>query len=161
MKKLKYVFLLAASSMFFVACLKNQPQVVGAAGTAGATGAPGGDLPALAPIPFTLNSNTVVYGSGSLYYAEYIFTGYNPKYSYDLQVNVQRVSTPAALEWYTLPTFGIYQLGTPPSSEDELYASIGHDTIKIYYFSPATTSWPTDSVMQANIIVIPNSTPVK
>jgi len=153
MRKLKYIFLLAASSMFFVACLKNQAQIPGTTGKTGATGAPGGDLSAL-QIPFTLNSFTVSYGTGPFYYAEYIFSGYNPRYSYTLDVNVQRVSTPVAKEWYALPTFNVYTPG------DEIYSTIGHDTIKIFYYNPTPTPWPTDSVMAANIIVLPNSTPV-
>lgn len=153
MKKITYI-LLAASILFMAGCLKSGGGTLGPAGAAGTAGAPGGDLPAL-QIPFTLSSHTVTYGGGSYYFAQYVFTGYNPKYTYFLDVDVTRQSTPPAKESYTLPITNVYQTG------DAIYSTIGDDTIKIWYFSPGATPWPDTAVMAANIIVIPKDTIIR
>jgi len=64
-----------------------------------------------------------------------------------LNVYVNRQNTK---EWYKLP---MYNYATPG---DELYASLGHDTIKIFYLNPSSSGWPADSQMNANIVVIPH-----
>jgi hypothetical protein len=151
----KLIYILSAVSVVFIAgCLKSGTQTPGPAGTAGAAGAPGGDLPAF-NIPFTLNSLTMGYGSGNLFWGYQSFVGYNPKYQYMLEVTVGRASTPPAKEQYTLPVFNVY---TPA---DEIYATIGHDSIKIWYYSPTATPWPDTAEMAANIVVIPKDTIVR
>lgn len=146
MKKLIYSFFLAALILFFAGCVKNSADIPGPTGPAGATGAPGGDLTGLY-LPYQLTVHTVKYGTSPYYYAAYPFPGYDSNYTYLLNVFVQRISFPVTKEWYKLPLANVY--GT-----DELYASLGHDTIKIWYYN-AGSAWPTDSSMNVDIQVIP------
>jgi hypothetical protein len=148
MRKLIYIFFLTASIGFLAGCLKSGTQTPGPAGPTGNTGAPGGDLQGLW-IPYTLTPFTVHYGASPYSYARYTFPGYDSNYTYLLNVYVNRQNTK---EWYKLPMFNYYQPG------DELYASIGHDTIKIWYFNTGS-GWPVDSQMNAEIVVIPQQNP--
>ena len=148
MRKYIYIFFLTALVLAFQACLKSGTQVAGPIGATGATGVPGGDLPGGFAIPFTLSTNDMGnVASPTLNYSKYIFTGYDSATTYLLNVYVNRQKTK---EWYKLP---MYNYATPG---DELYASLGHDTIKIFYLNPSSSGWPADSQMNANIVVIPH-----
>lgn len=149
MRKVICIFFLAASVISFEGCLKTGTAVPGPAGPAGATGSPGGGLTGGLWIPYSLNSNTISQGVSPKYYATYNFPGYDSNYTYLLNVYVNRVNTK---DWFKLPMENIYVAG------DELYASIGQNTIKIWYYNPGS-GWPVDSDMNAEIVVIPQPQP--
>jgi len=147
MRKFKYIFLLAGISIFFVACLKNQPQQVGATGTQGQAGAPGGNfLPVSTTLQLTSNS---LVGSGSAYFDNWEFSGYNPHGTYMLSAYVSRVNilgqTPI---WYKLPYNNVFQNG------DQLYAYLKYDTVKVCYNDGGGSPWPIDSIMNCQIILV-------
>jgi len=155
MKKLTYI-LLSASVIFFAGCLKSNTGTTGPTGAAGATGAPGGDLLAI-KLPFTLSTSNVVYSnaSGTLFWAYKSLPNYNPKYTYAISGIAYRVSTPTAKENWPLPMYGVY------TGTDEIFASIGHDSVRVCYSSPTAAPWPLDSVMQVNVVIFPNYTLVQ
>jgi hypothetical protein len=153
MKKIIYTFL-AVSVIVLAGCLKNEAGPTGSTGPAGSTGAPGGDLTPIQLYPL-LNAHYMAFGSGSNYFGFNTLPGYNKNYTYSISVTVQRDCVPAAKEVYTLPISNVYAPG------DEIYATIGHDSVKINYYNPAASGWPDTSLMNAVVNILPKDTLVK
>jgi hypothetical protein len=146
MKKIKYLFLIIGSIVFFIACTK-QAQITGPAGPAGVQGVPGGNVYGTT-ISASLNASYFA-GAGPIYNWYTVFSGYNPTLSYDLVVYGHKAIAPLNKEQYRLPWYNVYNTG------DELISSMVHDTINIWYVSG--TPWPTvtDSTVQLQLLVLP------
>jgi len=143
MRKLKYLFLISTLIVFVIGCNKSQDP--GLTGPAGPTGVQGGGFSGPISVPFELTDNSIVNGTNPNKYAVYTFLS-NPNSTYMLSVYVSKIATGSPPYWAKLPWYNVYVTG------DELNASIGLDTIKIWYTGGI---WPTDSSMDARIIIIP------
>ncbi len=150
MKKLKYIVLFAVVISFFVGCSKQSP-ITGPAGPAGATGVQGGNL-IKAEWLVNLSSMSML-GSGSLYHQSIFYPYYNKKLSYLVTgyvTKVPLVDTVLFPAWYKLPYYNVYT-----NAGDELYCTLGNDTIKIWYYNSGASNFPLDSNMTCKIIIIP------
>lgn len=150
MRNLKYVFLLAVSLTFFVGCSKQAP-IPGATGPTGATGVAGGNL-IHAQWLVNLSSMSLV-GSGTLYHQSIWYPYYNKNLSYMVSGYVTKVPTIDTLKfptWYKLPYVNVYT-----TTGDQLYCTLGNDTIKIWYYNPGASNFPLDSNIMCKIIIIP------
>ena len=145
MRKLRYIFLLFALVLFFAGCLKNSDQVTGPAGTQGAAGAPGGNF--LQYHTFLTLKTTAFSGAGPYYYDKWVFNNYNPNGTYLVNAYVSKLNGQGV--WNKLPYANVYQPGG-----DNLSVTLTKDTVKIWYYN-SSSQFPTDSLMDCTIIVIP------
>jgi hypothetical protein len=147
MRKLKYIFLVSASFIFLVGCLKSGTPITGPAGATSTTaGAPGGDFLAARTQLVLGGVSAPFIGAGPVYTTDWVFSNYNPNLTYMLSAYVTRAND-ANPTWFKLPYVNIYSTG------DALYATLKYDTVEICYYNSGGT-WP-DSTLNCNIIVIP------
>jgi hypothetical protein len=146
MKKLIVLFLLSAPIALFFGCSKGS-QTYGPAGAQGAAGVQGA-VPVAITGKLSLTSGQFSHGTVPLKYALQQYIG-SPNISYLLSAYVSSVNAPKI--WYKLPAYDVVSTG------DELYASLGYDSVKIWYYN--ASGWPTDSNFTCNIVIIPNPNP--
>ncbi len=144
MRKFKYVFLLAASVCLYIGCTKGT-QTIGPAGKAGSAGSPGGGFTGTvnAEDGLFLNENSFNRGTSPNKYFLYQ-TITNPNLTYMLTVYVSNITSPKI--WHKLPARDFFISG------DQLYATLGYDSVKIYYNGSGLLA---DSGMNCNIIIVP------
>ncbi len=151
MKKIKYGLLLAAVVVFFASCSKQNP-ITGPAGAQGVSGVPGGNL--IYAIKYATLSYTDLQGSGKLFHYSIWYPYYNKNNTYMITgygTKVLPYDTVRYPEWYKMPWTNVYVTG------DELYCSLGNDTIKVWYFNPSGGTFPAsaDSSISCKFIIIP------
>jgi hypothetical protein len=134
MKKLIYIVIIGFAIGFVASC-KNQDQITGPAGAQGVQGVQGGNLTpvielgpnVLTPVQLAKQSPTNYY-----YYAQRLY-GYNKNLNYAISAYVTKQDTGHHPLWYKLPYKDLF------SANDEMYCSIGNDSIYLWYYNASTT----------------------
>ncbi len=151
MRNLKYGLLFAVSVILYASCSKQNP-ITGPAGAQGVTGVPGGNL--VYAIKYATLSYTDLQGSGNLYHYSIWYPYYNKNYTYMISGYATKVlayDTVRYPEWFKMPWNNVYVNG------DELYCSLGNDTINVWYYNPGGSSFPasSDSSVTCKFLIIP------
>ena len=150
MQKIKYILPLAIAVVLYWGCTQKA-QIAGPAGASGTTGVAGGNL--VYAIKYATLTSTNMQGSGALYHQSIWYPYYNKNVTYMISgyaTKVPLVDTIRYPEWYKMPYTNVYT-----TTADELYCSIGNDTINVWYYNAALSGIPADSSITCKFIIIP------